>query len=253
VTGRRGHISGEIWLNGCCTLSILTAPLSLKARHLGRKLGLNRFFAKLLASDGYEARFGAAIARSIRRGDTVWDVGANIGSYALSFSGKVGGSGRVFVFEPSPVNLALLHRRTIAAENVVVLPFGLFDVNGRLPFREESDGTTSHVASHPGPSDANGMITVNVRTGDGVILSGEAAFPNVIKIDVEGHELEVVRGLSAALSDLRLRGVFVEVHFSILQERGMRAAPRQIEQTLIAKGFRISWTDASHMQAVRSC
>jgi FkbM family methyltransferase len=96
-----------------------------------------------------------------------------------------------------------------------VLPFALSDVSGRLSFREEADGTTSHVTSHPGPSDANGAITVNVRTGDGVILSGEAAFPNLIKIDVEGHELEVVRGLSAALSDLRLRGVFVEVHFSI--------------------------------------
>jgi Methyltransferase FkbM domain len=88
-------------------------------------------------------------------------------------------------------------------------------------------------------------------TGDEVILSGEAAFPNIIKIDVEGHELEVLLGLSAALRAPRLRSVFVKVHFAILQQRGMRAAPRQIEQTLIAKGFRISWSAPSHMQAVR--
>jgi FkbM family methyltransferase len=41
---------------------------------------------------------------------------------------------------------------------------------------------------------AKSLKTVNVRTGDEVIFSGEAAFPNIIKIDVEGHELEVVRG-----------------------------------------------------------
>jgi FkbM family methyltransferase len=232
-------------------VSVLTGPLVLRARHLGRKLGLNRLFAKLLVSGGYEARYGAAIGRRIRRGDTVWDVGANVGYYTLSFSDQVGGSGRVFAFEPSPLNLAHLRQRAIAAKNVVVLPFGLSDVSGRLSFREEPDGTASHIASNRSRGDAHETITVTVRTGDEVILSGEAAFPNIIKIDVEGHELQVVLGLSTALKDPRLRCVFIEVHFTILQERGMRAAPRQIEQTLISQGFRISWTDPSHMQAVR--
>lgn len=188
----------------------------------------------------YEARYSAAIARCIRKSDNVWDVGANVGYYALSFSDQVGSSGRVFAFEPSPLNLAHLRQRAIATENVVVLPFGLSEVRGRLFFRENRS-----------LSDADETITVSVRTGDEVILSGEAAFPNIIKIDVEDHELEVLLGLSAALRDPRLRSVFVEVHFAILQQRGMRAAPRQIEQTLIAKGFRISWSDPSHMQALR--
>jgi FkbM family methyltransferase len=234
-------------------VSVLTGTLGLKARHLGRKLGLNRLFAKLLVSGGYEARYSAAIARCIRKGDNVWDVGANVGYYALSFSDQVGRSGRVFAFEPSPRNLACLHQRTIAAKNVVVLPLALSDTSGRMCFREESDGTTSHISSNASLSDSNETITVNARTGDEVILRGQAAFPNIIKIDVEGHELEVVLGLSAALRDPRLRCVFVEVHFAILQERGMPAAPRRIEQTLIAEGFRLSWTDPSHMQAVRSC
>ncbi len=234
-------------------MSMLTGPVGLRARHLGRKLGLNRLFAKLLMSGGYEVRYSAAIARCIRKGDNVWDVGANVGYYALSFAKQVGRPGRVFAFEPSPRNLACLHQLTIAAGNVVVLPFALSDTSGRLSFREESDGTTSHISSNPGLSDENGTITVNVRTGDEVILGGQAAFPNVIKIDVEGHELEVVLGLAATLRDPRLRCVFVEVHFAILKERGMAWAPRQIEQTLTADGFRLSWTDPSHMQAVRSC
>jgi FkbM family methyltransferase len=234
-------------------VSVLTGPLGLKTRYLGRKLGLNRLFAKLLVSGGYEVRYSAAIARCIRKGDIIWDVGANVGHYSLSFSDQVGRSGRVFAFEPSPRNLACLHQRTIATRNVVVLPLALSDTSGRMCFTEESDGTTSHISSNPSLSDTNETITVNVRTGDEIILGGQAAFPNIIKVDVEGHELEVVLGLSAALRDPRLRCVFVEVHFSILQERRMNAAPRQIEQTLIAEGFRIAWTDPSHMQAVRSC
>jgi FkbM family methyltransferase len=122
---------------------------------------LNRRFAKLLMSGGYEARYSAAIARCIRKGDNVWDVGANVGYYALSFSDQFGSSGRVFAFEPSPLNLTYLRRRAIAAENVVVLPFGLSEVRGQLSFREEPDGTTSHIVSNRSLSDANETITVS--------------------------------------------------------------------------------------------
>lgn len=68
-----------------------------------------------------------------------------------------------------------------SGENVVVLPFGLSEVRGRLSFREEPDGTTSHIVSNRSLSDADETITVSVRTGDEVILSGEAAFPNTSK------------------------------------------------------------------------
>lgn len=233
------------------TMSIRTGPAALMARELGRGLGLNGFLAKLPIWGNGEARFGAAIASRIRAGDNVWDVGANIGSYTLSFSRQVGGSGRVFAFEPSLLNLARLHERTAAVENVVLLPFALSNMDGQLPFKDEPDGTTSRIISNQ-TCNASSPERVHVRTGDEIISSGHAAFPNIIKIDVEGHEMEVLLGLSKALMDLRLRCVFVEVHFAILHERGMRSAPRRIERVLSGSGFRISWTDPSHLQAIRS-
>lgn len=229
-------------------MSVLTGPLALTARQLGRKLGLNGLLARLPIWGSREARFGAAIAGCIREGDHVWDIGANFGSYTLSFSRQVGGSGRVFAFEPSPLNLVRLHEETMGKENVVVLPFGLSDRNAQVLFSDEPDGTTSHIVS---TCCAKSLKTVHVRTGDEVISSGDATFPNIVKVDVEGHEMEVLLGLSKALMDPRLRCVFVEVHFAILRERGMRAAPRRIEETLSANGFRISWTDPSHLQAIR--
>jgi FkbM family methyltransferase len=232
-------------------MSTLTGPLALTARQWGRRLGLNGLLAKLPIWATGERRFSTAIAGCIRAGDNVWDVGANIGSYTLPFSHQVGGSGRVFAFEPSPLNLARLREGTTGKENVVVLPFALSNTNGQLPFSDEPDGTTSRIVSNRTCS-AKSVKTVHVRTGDEVISSGDAAFPNIIKIDVEGHEMEVLFGLSKALTDPRLRGVFVEVHFAILHERGMRAVPHRIEQALSADGFCISWTDPSHLQAIRS-
>jgi FkbM family methyltransferase len=65
----------------------------------------------------------------------------NFGSYTLSFSRQVGGSGRVFAFEPSPLNLVRLHEEAMGKENVVVLPFGLSDRNAQVLFSDEPDGT----------------------------------------------------------------------------------------------------------------
>ena len=48
-----------------------------------------------------------------------------------------------------------------------------------------------------------------------------------------------------------LRAVFIEVHFGILAERGLSAAPGRIERLLSEKGFRNRWLDLSHLAAYR--
>ena len=97
------------------------------------------------------------------------------------------------------------------------------------------------------------MRTVKVLIRGGVELFKKrlARLPNVIKIDVEGFELEVVRGLELTLSDRDLRLVGIEIHFTLLQDRGLLSAPRDIESTSKSKGFSLGWTDSSHLLAVR--
>jgi FkbM family methyltransferase len=119
-------------------------------------------------------------------------------------------------------------------------------------------GTTSHIVSnHPGSNSRfcseRKEILVKVMAGDQVIADGEAALPNIIKIDVEGHELEVVHGLPSSLQNPRLRAAFIEIHFALLRQRGLARAPREIEQFLMARGLQISWVDLSHLQAIRVC
>jgi Methyltransferase FkbM domain len=59
--------------------------------------------------------------------------------------------------------------------------------------------------------------------------------PNVVKIDVEGYEPEVINGMPNILSNVR--AAFIEVHFSILESKGMLQHPAAIvgEITVITK------------------
>lgn len=82
--------------------------------------------------------------------------------------------------------------------------------------------------------------------------SGEVLPPNVIKIDVEGFEYEVIEGLSAYLSSPTVKSIGIEVHFGILEERGLSQAPRWIERLLNGKGFVVTWADPSHIIATRN-
>jgi hypothetical protein len=74
----------------------------------------------------------------------------------------------------------------------------------------------------------------------------------VVKLDVEGFELDVLRGLGALLRSPELRTLGIEVHFGILQERGIGDAPRRLERLLCEAGFRCAWTDPSHVIASRA-
>ncbi|KQT03037.1 hypothetical protein ASG57_15780 [Bradyrhizobium sp. Leaf396] len=200
----------------------------------------------------YESPFSKQLMLACRQGDVVWDVGANVGHYTVSFSDWVGVSGKVFAFEPDAANLPKLQSACAERQNVKILGCGLSEKTERSRFLGDGgDGTTSHVV-RSGESIPEGTIEVQLRTGDEVIASGQAAVPDLIKIDVEGHELSVLKGLQETLTSRRLRKVFVEVHFGVLDRSGRTDDPKRIEDILKGSGFKLSWTDASHILASRS-
>ena len=73
----------------------------------------------------------------------------------------------------------------------------------------------------------------------------------MLKIDVEGFEEDVIKGLGGALARPECRAVLIEVHFAILEERGERHAPARMQRFLRERGFHVEWTDASHLAARR--
>ncbi len=229
-------------------MSWRTNVFVMAARNLGRTLGINELIANYANGAGYETRYDNSFSATLRPGDCVWDIGANVGYYTKLFSERVGSEGTVFAFEPSPKNFSRLKSACSHLDNVKIFQSGLGRENGTLLLQQGSDdlGATSRVLEK-----ADEGIEVNIRSGMSLIRDGDAMPPNAVKIDVEGFEYEVLQGLDGHLETLSLRSIGIEVHFGILKERGMAEAPRHIEKLLQRHGFDVAWCDSSHILATR--
>ena len=230
-------------------MSLYTHPITLTARSIGRKIGLNRAIRVLGKSKAYEEAFDKALLNAVRRGDTVWDIGANVGHYTTKFADLVGPSGAVVAFEPSPENEVKLNAAIAGRDNVSVVAaaLGASRQSVRLLQGEDSLGATSRLVE----ANEAGGYEVKVVTGDSIVAEGKAPTPTIMKIDTEGFEIDILKGLSDVLKNPALHSVCVEVHFALLSERGLPSAPKEIENLLKRAGFSLHWTDASHVIASR--
>jgi len=229
---------------------MLTSPLAIQLRSFTRALGLNKLIAILMGARDYEDRFGPALSAEVRLGDTVWDVGANVGLYTTMFVKVTGPRGRVVAFEPTQACFGQLEKKFSGMTRVVLNKFALGDTDGSITMAVETDplAATHRVVSG---SPAEQTVLVEIRSGASVVSADPEIFPNVIKIDVEGHEGAVIDGLKPLLDDHRLHCIGIEVHFGILAERGESWRPKSMEQILVSSGFTLRWTDVSHLLATR--
>lgn len=134
-------------------------------------------------------------------GDYVLDIGANVGDWTLPFAERVGPSGRVLAFEPVPYLAETVSKTAMVNKHewVEVHNVALGSEEGEAPFSVEYGNSGG---SRLGRLSGNfAPISVHVARLDDVL----ARRPDIdridfIKIDVEGHELEVLRGARKTLS-----------------------------------------------------
>lgn len=156
----------------------------------------------------YEAARVRAFTDAITQGSVVYDVGANVGIYALIASLRAGDTGRVYAFEPLDRNLRYLHRH-ITLNNVVNCT-----VIENAVCKEEGTRRFSAAAweSSMAKLSPDGERSVPSTTLDSCVY-GEKRLrpPDILKIDVEGAELEVLEGGTKALGEFHPK-VFLEIH-----------------------------------------
>jgi FkbM family methyltransferase len=211
-----------------------------------------RIYLRWKSGRNYEDKFGRELLAAVSADSVVWDVGANVGLYSRQAIAK--GARHVVCIEPAPEAVATL-RRQLASDGFdptryTVLPVALSDVNGSANFLAAGTSVTNRLGS---PS-AHGAetIEVSVQRAEDLVRQQMTPGPNVVKVDVEGFELEALRGFGSILRSPALRAIFVEVHFALLHERGLDSAPAEIEKLLVDAGFAIRWLDVSHLCAERS-
>jgi FkbM family methyltransferase len=234
------------------TSLLFAHPRVIAWRNRLRQNSLVRTVYSSIASRGdYEARFSRELLVSVHAGDTVWDVGANVGVYATQFAER--GAANVVCFEPAPAAIAALQRcfaeKPEIAGSVRIVPIALGSRRSKAVFSADGASPNNQILAAAGNQPT---VEIQVYSGDGALAELDLPSPNVIKIDVEGYELEVIEGLSRVLASRTLRSVFIEVHFSLLHNRGLDRAPAAILQTLRSQGFQVRWVDPSHIGAHRT-
>lgn len=155
----------------------------------------------------YEPAIQSLIEATLRPGDVAFDVGSNLGYFTLLMATKVNPDGRVVAFEPDPEMFAALERNlernSDAATAVTPLPVAAGAAQGKVRFARGWRATRGRVVA------SGGDLDVDVTTVDET--SERYGSPRLLKIDVEGGELDVLRGARAVLSEARPL-VLVEVH-----------------------------------------
>jgi FkbM family methyltransferase len=164
----------------------------------------------------------AIITQELKNGDTVLDIGANIGYYVLMEAKIIGSKGKIFAVEPFLDNIELL-RKNIALnhiENIVrVYDFAISNTGGEKEFfiSKASNLGTLHplVFSHKKKVDF--VKSIKVKTVDIAEFLSQIGKVDLMRMDIEGHEVEVFEGLIKLGMDskdkLPLKIIF-ETHFT---------------------------------------
>jgi FkbM family methyltransferase len=172
---------------------------------------------KIWRTGVYDIALSEAIGRLLRPGDTSIDVGANIGYTVSIMASRVGFQGRVVAFEPHPIlfqqlkyNVALFQKSSRIAP-IEIYNFALSDSTRqeKLVFPEwfALNGGVAHIASSE-EAHLQGVL-VDTRRLDDVI---DCQKIDLFKLDVEGHEYQVLNGAQGLLR----RGVFQHIIYEDL-------------------------------------
>ncbi len=164
----------------------------------------------LLLAGSYQDHVWNAMARYIGDGAVVIDVGSHYGLFALKAAVKVGKAGRVLAVEPNPETLTLLRVNVAAsaADNVTILPVACTDRERTLVFYASPLANTARSSlarqnAEVTLSTAPREYKVRGRAIDDIVGEMKIARVDVIKIDVEGAELQVLQGAVGVLKRLR--------------------------------------------------
>ena len=200
----------------------------------------------LYAAGDFEPHIRQIIQKRLKPGDTFVDIGANVGFYALVASKSVDKTGKVFAFEPAPATMTAL-RTNIGlnrSTNIQAIELALSDRTGDTTLfldAAHNSGATSMRQSQ----NASQGVTVMLDSYDNYALAHSLPPPALVKIDVEGAECLVLKGMCELLAQPNKPPMIIEVSelsltqmggskeelFAIMSKAGYRASllckPRQ--------------------------
>jgi FkbM family methyltransferase len=192
---------------------------------------------------GAEPAVQAALVERLRPGMVFYDLGANIGLFTLLGARLVGDTGKVFSFEPDPASLVRLRRniRRNGFKNIVVVESGIWSCAGNMHFvtseRASPDHGIGKFVEHG--AQQSGTLTPCVSLDDFI---QNAPPPDAIKCDIEGAEIEALRGATSLLQSPHRPWFICETHSA--------ASGQTVREILGRYGYHLKTADELHVLAV---
>ena len=182
---------------------------------------------------------------SLESGMVFLDIGAHVGLYTLPAAGRVGKTGRVIAFEPHPSNRGLLEENIARneIENVTVVPAAVSDTPGQLDLQISSFNTGDH-RLYRGRSAGVKTVRTDVVSIDDWLESAGLEKIDMVKMDVQGAEANVLKGMRRTLASSHALRMIIEYTPWMLRESG--ADPLSVLVSLESDGFALSIIDEAN-------
>lgn len=162
------------------------------------------------ARGSYERPLQNVVAAELCPGDVFYDIGANIGFFSLIAARRVGAHGHVYAFEPVPGNAAAIARHAYlnGFATIEVFPHAVGAQTERAELRLAHHIGGAVLAAVGEPPDLRGRMAVDVVALDDIIARKKLRPPTLVKIDVEGAELNVLSGMRHTLGAAKPKVVY---------------------------------------------
>lgn len=173
----------------------------------------------IFARGAYEPEVWEALRPFLTGEDIVWDIGAHVGTFGLRAAAEPGVKA-VHCFEP----LARTHQALAAncrlnpSLNVIAHPIALSQQVQQQTLHIGESGNLGRTRFEGVGIQANGSEVVECLTADHLVFAQGLAAPTLIKMDVEGHELKVLKGATRLLQERPPRAIVFENPSTILSE-----------------------------------
>ena len=167
----------------------------------------------------YETEQTAAFVNVLNKGHVVLDIGANVGYYSILGARKVGSHGKVIAVEPLIRNLFYLYHHTLLnkANNIAIIPAACSDTVSLSTFSLGKNFATGKLADFGQEENSGAKVPFMVPTVTiDTIIQQLGTNPDVIKVDVEGAELSVLKGAQVTLREAKPL-VFLSTHSAVLR------------------------------------
>ncbi|MCF8002798.1 MAG: FkbM family methyltransferase [Chromatiaceae bacterium] len=160
----------------------------------------------VLFRGAFEPELDVMIEKALPFGGVGVDVGANIGVHTLTMARVVGSEGRVLAFEPNPLifscleaNIKLNGMEQIVSAYSSALGDEFAVMQLRIPTQDSREGNQMGLASLVALNSPHHLVSVEVQTLDDLVAKAGISQVDFVKIDVQGFECQVLRGMRAIL------------------------------------------------------